>query len=151
MKNTRNIPGEVTLDPAIIHNIEHNNAAGSKKVSEVGRHLLPIPFVNAGVIAYKTDVSTLTRLPAAGKNLAVYNNSTTVAAITTGPNNTLTALASGVTNSTGQVGIPCMPNAWTYIAAGADVYVISSAATLLTFLIDDPTTVKQEAATFQEN
>ena len=66
-KNSRNLPGNNVQDPATLHNLEYNDASGSKKVSEVGRHLLPIPFVNTGVIAYTTDASTAARVVDPGK------------------------------------------------------------------------------------
>lgn len=144
-KNIRNNPGFAQYDPSSIAGIEFNPAAGSQKVSEVGRSLLPIPIISGGVLAYTTDASTVRRLPSAGKCLAVYNNTTTVGAITLGDDtNTPTALAVGVTNTVGQVGIPCAPNAWTYIACANKTKVISSAATLLVFMVDDETTIKPE-------
>jgi len=138
MLNTRNVPGANTLDPAAIINNEYNNAAGSKKVSEVGRLLLPFPWNNSGTIAYTTNLTTALPTPKLGMNLAVYNNSGTVAAITLYPPGlTPTPLAAGATNATGQVGIPCMANAWTYIATGTDSIVVASSANLLVFLIAD--------------
>ena len=143
-KNSRNLPGNNVQDPATIHNLEYSDSAGSKKVSEVGRHLLPIPYVSGASIAYTTNCTTV-RTVDPGKCLAVYNNSGSVASVTLGEDNTVTSLAAGVTDANGHVGIPCLPNAWTYIAMSTQNWVISSAATLLVFLIDDNTSVKPES------
>ena len=141
----RNIPGNHVQDPSTIAALEYSKSAGSKKVSEVGRHLLAIPFLSAGVLTYTTDATTARRLPNAGLCLAVYNNAGAVGSITLGTGNSApTVLASGVTDATGNVGIPCAPNTWTYIACDNNVWVIASASTLLTFIIDDETAVKTE-------
>ncbi len=147
MKNIRNLQGYAVQDPATLHNLEYSNSSGAKKVAEVGRHLLPIPYKSAPtVISFKTDVSTATQLPSMGRCLAVYNNAGAVGSITLGEDGTVVSLAPGTTDAAGHVGIPCPPNAWTYIACDNQNWVISSAATLLTFLIDDGTSIKQEAA-----
>jgi hypothetical protein len=145
-KLIRSIPGDQVQDPSSIAAIEFSESAGSQKVSEVGRHLLPIPYISAGVEAYTTDASTARRLPTAGKCLAVYNNDTAVASITLGSGvSAPVSLGVGATDANGHVGIPCKPSDWTYIACDSNVWVISSAATLLVFIIDDRTAVKVEA------
>lgn len=146
-KNIRNLQGQNVQDPSAIANLEYNDAAGSKKVSEVGRHLLPLKFISGGAVAYTTDASTARRLDSPGRCLAVYNNAGALGSITLG--NVTAApvvLAAGVTDANGNVGIPCQPNAWTYIACDDNYWVIASAATLLVFVIDDKTAIKQEAA-----
>lgn len=144
-KNIRNLPGNNVQDPATLHNLEYSNSAGSKKVSEVGRHLLPLKFISGGALAYTTDASTARVLDSPGKLLAVYNNANAVGSVTLNESSAIASLAPGATDSTGHVGIPCPPNAWTYIACDKSNWVISSAATLLVFLIDDETSIKQEA------
>lgn len=146
MKKMRNVPGDKIQDPSAIHNLEYNNAAGSKKVSEVGRHLLPIPYVSVGVVVYTTDASTKRILPSLGRCLAVYNNAGAVGSVTLGETSAIVSLAAGVTDASGHVGIPCTPNAWTYIACNEQQWVITSAATLMVFIIDDDSDVKQEAS-----
>jgi hypothetical protein len=143
-KNIRNTQGMNAVDPSSIDLLEYNNAAGSKKVSEVGRALIPISYISAGALAYTCDASTARNLGFAGKCLAVYNNAGSVGSITLGTS-APTSLAPGVTNVSGQCGIACMPNAWTYIACNNNNWVISSAATLLVYVIDDDTQIKQEA------
>jgi hypothetical protein len=142
MIQKRNFPGDQTLDPSSIDNLEYNNAAGAKKVAEVGRHLLAITL---GGGAFTTDASTIRPLPGQGKNLAVYNNNTAVGSVTLGEASTQLSLAPGVTDASGHVGIPCAPNSWTYIACGPSNWVISSAATLLVFIIDDSTSIKKQS------
>lgn len=144
-KNIRN-KGDSTLDPASIHNLEYNNASGSQKVSEVGRRLLPLKIISGGVLAYTTDASTARVLDSPGKNLAIYNNSGAVGSVTLNESNAIASLAPGATDATGHVGIPCPPNAWTYVACDNSNWVITSAATLLVYLIDDETSIKQEAS-----
>lgn len=144
MKNSRNQDGNKVYDPSAIEAMVFNDAAGSKKVSEVGRHLLPLKFISVGVVTYTTDASTARILDNAGSCLAVYNNAGAVGSITLGEDATIVSLAPGAVDANGHVGIPCAPNAWTYIACGGSNRVISSAATLLVFLIDDNTSVKTE-------
>lgn len=147
-KNIRVEAGYHIQDPGQIHNIEHNPAAGGKKTLEIGPHLIPIPIIVSNALAYTTDASTKRALPNPGVCLAVYNNAGTVGSITLGEDNTVTSLAAGVTDANGHVGIPCMPNAWTKISCGMQNWVISSAATLMVFIVEDHTAIKQEVATF---
>lgn len=138
-RNTNNIK-----DTGQLENLTYNEYSGSKKVSEVGRKLSPMDDgTGAG---YTTDASTARVLPGMGKNLAVYNNASSVAAISLGDDNTIAALTPGQCDSNGNVGIPCAPNAWTYVACGSKTWVRSSVATLLVFLIDDDTQIRQEAS-----
>jgi hypothetical protein len=139
--NKRNIKGNKIQDPSIIDAMVYNNAAGSRKSSEVGRHLLPL---GDGLGAFTTDASSRRVLPSKGVCLAVYNNSAALGSITLGEDNTVVSLAAGATDASGHVGIPCTPNRWTYIACAEQNWVISSAATLLVFLIDDDTFISQE-------
>jgi hypothetical protein len=146
-KNIRNLNGYSVQDPSAISNLEYNPQAGAQKVAEVGRRLLPIPLV--GATTFTTTPTSATALPSLGRNIAVYNNAGFVGSITLGTDSTVAVLAPGaVNNTTGQAGIPCMPNAWTYIATGTTSWVISSASTLLVFLIDDTSYIMQEVANY---
>jgi hypothetical protein len=146
-KNQRNIPGPITRDQATIDNLTYSESAGARKSAEVGRHLLPLPDGAAG---FTTNATTALILPSAGKNLAVYNNAGAVGSITLGEDNTVTSQAPGAVQAgTQHVGIACPPNAWTYIATGNQNWVIASAATLLVYLIDDDSMIRQEVATYQ--
>lgn len=145
-QNKRNLPGGTVYDSHTIHTMEFNPAAGGQKVLEVGRCLIPLGNGNA---SYTTDATTARILPNFGRNIAVYNNANTVGAVTVSADSGVTALTPGQVNTTagagfGDVGVPCKPNDWTYIACGEKNYVIASANTLLVFLIEDPTSIKQE-------
>jgi hypothetical protein len=142
MIQKRNFPGDQTQDPNAIDNLEYSNAAGAKKVSEVGRRLLPL---NDGAGGFTTNATTIKILPSQGRNLAVYNNANTAASVTLGESSSQLSLAIGVADSTGHVGIACVPNSWTYIACGPSQFVISSAATLFVYLIDDNTYVRTQS------
>jgi hypothetical protein len=145
-KNQRTLGGAGVQDPSIIANLEYNPMAGSVKTSEVGRRLIPIRLANG---TFTTDASTLKTLPVLGVNLAIYNNSGTLASVTIGKLNTITSLASGVTDANGDVGVPLMPNSWTYVACGMNQFVITSASTVLVFMIEDLSYIVQEVPTYQ--
>jgi hypothetical protein len=138
----RNIRGQKTFDPSSIAATTYNEHSGAIKHAEVGRHLIAIPNSATTVT---TNATTALSLPFPGKNIAVYNNANAVGSITLGEDGTITSLAPGVTDVNKHVGIPCAPNSWTYIACYDKQWVIASAATLLVFLIDDDTSVKQES------
>jgi hypothetical protein len=141
----RNYPGNNTQDAGAIDNLTYSNSSGARKTAEVGRHLLPFPTPGVGN-GYTTDLSSAAySLPGAGRNLAVYNNSGSVASITFGSSSAITALAAGATDSSGNVGLPCQANAWSYFAAGYSNYVISSSSSLLVFLINDDTSIQAVA------
>ncbi|NJO48122.1 MAG: hypothetical protein HC840_00235 [Leptolyngbyaceae cyanobacterium RM2_2_4] len=146
-KNLRNFPGQAVQDPSSIANLTYNEQSGAQKNAEVGRKLLALPD---GASGHTTNATTSKKLPKKGANLAVYNNAGAVGSITLGTNTpTLTSQAPGavLAGTDGQsVGIACPPNDWTYIACGDLDWVIASAATLLVYLIDDATSIKQEAA-----
>lgn len=145
-KNQRTFPGNKVQDPSTIANHTYNEQSGAQKNMEVGRKLLPL---GDGASGYTTDATTAKKLPSKGKNLAVYNNAGAVGSVTLGTNTpALVSQAPGAVQAStnGQsVGIPCTPNDWTYIAAGEHDWVIASAATLLVFIIDDNSSIVQEA------
>jgi hypothetical protein len=136
---SRQIVGDKSRDLAIIELLSYNEKSGARKSIEVGRALLPL---GDGAGGYTTNASTAPRvLPSAGRNLAIYNNAGAVGAVTVG-DNTMTAQAPGAVQVSGTnqfVGVPCMPNSWTYLSAAQWNYVAATAATLLVFLIDDDT------------
>jgi hypothetical protein len=142
--------GNNAQDEAAIANFSYSQSMGGVKVGEVGKHLLPLPTPTVGN-GYTTNPSTAYALPGAGKNLAVYNSSGTVAAITFGTDNTVTALAAGATDSSGRVGLPCAPNQFSYFASGYNNWVISGSSSLLVFIIDDQTSIQVQAAGLQNN
>lgn len=150
-KQQRTSPGNKIQDPSTIANHTYNEASGAQKNTEVGRKLRPL---NSSATAWTTDATTVRTLPSKGRNLAVYNNAGAVGSVTlgfsanTGTELTPVSQAPGAVqaNTAGQnVGIACAPNDWTYIACGDQDQVISSAATLLVYLIEDSTSIVQEA------
>jgi hypothetical protein len=144
-KIIRQINGSDVQDPSIIHVLEYNNSAGSKKVSEVGRKLIPLKYINSGTFFYTTDASSLMQLDKPGMCLAVFNPSANeVLSITVGESLSLTSLNPGITDSTGHVGIPCLPLQWTYVACGISNFVITNSSELMVFIIEDNTGLKQE-------
>lgn len=145
--NKRTIPGPATQDPSTIAAHTYNEASGAQKNAEVGRHLMPL---QTGATTWSTNATTAVKLPSKGKNLAVYNNANAVGSITLGDTDFVpTSQAPGAVQASTNgrnVGIACAPNDWTYIACGDQDQVIASAATLLVYLIDDPTSIKTEAS-----
>jgi len=144
-KNQRNLPGPSVRDPSTIDTLIYNEASGARKSINVGPHLLPL---GNGASGYTTNATTATILPKMGCNLAIYNNSSSVAAITLGEDNTVTAQAAGAIQAgTQHVGIACPPNCWTYLSCGVQNWVIASSASLLVYLIDDETYIRVETTT----
>ena len=145
-KKTRVLQGQNTVDPSSIDSMIYNEPAGAQKNMEVGRHLMPL---QNGAASWTTNATTAIILPNAGRCLAVYNNASTVGSITLGDNDfpPTSQVAGAVQASTNgrNVGIACPPNEWSFIACGDQNQVIASAATLLVYLIDDPTSIKIEA------
>lgn len=122
------------IDQASITNQTYNERAGAEKTISVGPNLLAL---NDGANGFTTNAFAAKALPAKGKNLAIYNNSGIVASVTLGEDATIAALAAGVCDAQGHVGIPCPPNEWSFIACWDKQWVRTSATTLLVFLIAD--------------
>jgi hypothetical protein len=114
----------------------YNEQAGAQKNTEVGRYLVPL---KSDATTYTTDASTARALPSKGRNLAIYNNANAVGSATLGDDASMASLGAGAADSNGNVGIPCKPNDWTYIACNERQFVRTSASTLLVFLIEDDT------------
>ncbi len=139
-KNKRVVDLNTLADPNSIESTEFNWQSGGKKSLHIGPHLLPIP---TGAASWTTNASARLGLPVAGMNLAVYNNAGAVGSVSIG-DNTITALAAGAVDASGRVGVACPPNAWTYISMGNNRFVITTAATLLTYIIEDDTSIAQQ-------
>lgn len=144
-KNNRVIDLASLQDPDQIKVVEYNPASGGQKSLAVGPRLIPIQ-INTG---YTTDASSKVALPFLGANLAIYNNAGTVGSVTLGPS-TITALAVGVADAAGNVGVACPPNAWTYLSMGSNQYVYTSANTLLVYIMEDPTRIAQETGPYAQ-
>lgn len=132
-----------------IESIEYNPASGAQKSLIVGPRLLPIPVVAAGVASTTTNAAAGLILPILGASLAIYNNSGTAGSVTISPASAL-SLAIGVTDAAGNVGVACPPNSYTYLAAGNNQYIITSAATLIVYIIQDPTRIIQESGPYAQ-
>ncbi|HEY5236164.1 MAG TPA: hypothetical protein VIJ14_08305 [Rhabdochlamydiaceae bacterium] len=134
-------------DPNQIEAVQYNPASGAKKTLTVGPRLLPIPVVTAGTPGWTTSANTApVAIPYLGANLAIYNNAGTAGSVTTGGIN-MTSQAIGAVDAYGDVGIACPPNTWTYVSMGNNQYVATSAATLIVYIIEDPTWIAQETPT----
>lgn len=142
-KNTRVVDQKWQQSGEDCKSIEYNPSSGAQKSVIVGPRYLPIP-ISSG---YTTNASAGIILPYLGANLAIYNNSGTVGSITAG-SGVLTALAVGVTDANGNVGVACTPNMWTYLSMGNNQGVITSAATLLVYIVEDPTFFVQNTGAF---
>lgn len=128
------------IDTHSIENQSYNQEAGAQKNMEVGRRLLPL---DNGAGGKTCDASTARGLPAKGKCLAVYNNAGTVGSITLGTDATVASKSAGAVDATsGEAGVACKPNDWTYIACFDKQWVIASANTLFVYLILDGSSVQ---------
>jgi len=127
--------GSRIADQSLIENLGYSVSSGAYKQVKVGPHLIPL---SSNGSTYTTDASTAINLGQAGKMLAVYNNSGSVGSVAVSLTQ-ISSLAAGVTDTNGNVGIACPPNSWTYISCGDSIWVITSASTLLVYLIDDDT------------
>lgn len=128
------------IDTHSIENQSYNQEAGAQKNAEVGRRLLPLDNGTGGKTC---DATTARGLPSKGKNIAVYNNAGTVGSITLGADATVTSKAAGAVDATsGEAGVACKPNDWTYIACYDKQWLIANAATLFVYLILDGSSVQ---------
>lgn len=148
-KNNRVLDIGSLQDPYQIAAIEYNPAAGAEKVLIVGPRLIPIPVVTAGTPGWTTNASTTVALPSLGLNLAIYNNSGAAGSVTTGDIG-VTSLAIGAVDANGNTGVACPPNAYTYVSMGAHQYVVTSASTLIVYIIEDPTRIAQETGPYAQ-
>ena len=151
-KNQRQIDIKWQQSGCDTESVEHNPSAGARKSLEIGPHLLPIPVVTSGSPSFTTNVTTATILPYVGANLYVYNNSSTAYSITIGNSSAITAQAIGASDANGNVGVACMPNAWTLLSTGLNRWVIANNASLIVYMVEDPTMFVQQSGPFvQQN
>jgi hypothetical protein len=132
MKKTRST--DQGLDQGSIFNNSFNTASGSFKVSEVGHKLKPLLVAGS----YTTDFTTSRKI-GKGATLAFYNTTGSAAAVTIG-DSAITALAVGVTNAQGSVGIPVPPNSWLYLNSYDQEYCITAAG-IKSFIVEDHTSI----------
>lgn len=149
-KINRAIDVATLQDPDGIASAQYNYQSGGQKTLPVGPHLLAIPVVVTGTPTWTTDVSAAAvALPNLGMNIAVYNNSNVTGSFTIGGIG-ITSQAIGAFDANGNVGVACPPNAWTYLSMGNNRYVISSASTMITYLLDDSSKIVQESGAYAQ-
>lgn len=141
MRKIRNVPGNRVQDESTIVNTQYNEVSGAQKQIDVGPKLLPLLTVVAGAEVKTTNATTAIGLPSMGRNLAIYNNSAVAATVTFGDASVISQAIGTVNATSGAVGIPCTPNAWSYHSAGDATFVITSSVNLIVFLIDDETSI----------
>jgi hypothetical protein len=147
MTRINRIPNNTTLiggDDAKA--LEYNPASGGQKSLIVGPKYIPIPIASG----WTTNAAAGLVLPSLGLCLAIYNNSGTAGSITSSPAVT-TSQAIGAVDGSGNVGVACPPNAWTYLSMGLNQYIITSAATLIVYIIEDPTMIQPQSPYAQQN
>ena len=134
-KTKRVLPTGVVEDPSSLDAIIYSRQTSGFKVSETGSTLMPL---NTGA-AYTTNAVAGVTLPKQGCLLAIYNKDTSVHAVTLGLNaaSVSAALALGVTDANGNVGVPIAPAQWVYLSCFTDQYVITDSAQLLVFMVAD--------------
>jgi hypothetical protein len=146
----RQIAGDQSRDPSSIELLTYNEKAGARKSMEVGRPLIPL---GDGAGGFTTNATTPKILPSAGTDLAIYNNSGAVGAVTVG-DNTMTPQAAGAVQVSGSnvfVGVPVPPNSWLYLPAAQWNWVATTAATLLVFICDDATYMLTQPQNYSSN
>lgn len=133
--------GVDNYDPYGATSNQYSDYAGAQKVSNVGHRLIPLQTASG----WTCDASSRIKV-ARGATIAIYNNSGTVASVTTGDVTVSSQAPGSVQNGTPTtlaafVGIPCKANDWTYINMFDHDFVITSAATCLVYVIQDHTVV----------
>ena len=122
--------------------IENNYHSGAKKTLNVGPHLIPIPTGTG----WTTQATAATGLPKAGMNVAIYNNAGAVGTVTIGNTPSVTSQALGAVDANGNAGVPCPPNSWTYLSMGNNTWIITSAATMFVYLVEDSTWIAAQSS-----
>lgn len=133
MRPKRQIHTSATIDHHVIESLGFNIPAGGFKNVPIGPKLVPL---SADGATYTTNATTSIPVGMPGLMLAVYNNSGSVGSVTVSKTQ-VASLAAGITDANANVGVACIPNAWTYIAMGEATWIIASASTLLVYQIDD--------------
>jgi hypothetical protein len=139
IKTKRVLQTGLVEDPASVDAIVYSRQTAAFKSSHVGTNLIPIYTGSS----YTTDASSGIILPKQGCLLAVYNKDTSVHSIAMALNaaNLPSALAAGVTNSNGSVGIPVAPSTWLLVAAFTNTYILTDNNNLLVYLINDDSAI----------
>lgn len=121
-------------DPNSVDSNSYNDAAGGRKITDVGHHLKPIDLGTS----FTTDATTKRKL---GKGVAIAVFSTAGGVVTIGNYADVTSLAAGVVSAGGYVGVPIPPNTWIYLNTYLYDTVITGAG-VMTFIIEDDTYIR---------
>jgi len=134
-KKNRTLKG-TSADSGLISAYQSNPYSGGQKNLQVGPE-----FNKQDTNAFTSgrDVSGANEAVMPGSALYVYNNAATVAWIT------LSTEAIGTAPSSIATGIPLKPNDWTYLSAGENSYVRSSAATVGLYEVRDDSQTRDQA------
>ena len=136
-KIKRGIPTANTEDAASVDLMTYSRQSSSHKTTSVGPSLAPL--YNGS--AFTTDASAGITLPSKGCLLAFYNSDTSVHSVTLSTLASTTALAAGVTNTNGDVGVPVAAGTWLYLSAFINQFLIVDNNKLLSYIVQDDTTV----------
>lgn len=126
------------FDPQLTASNTYNDPAGAQKNVDVGAKLKPIQIADA---SWTTNATAALQI-SAGTQLMIYNNAGAVGSVRFGQDATVASGAAGTVDANGNVAIPCKSNDWTLVSASTDTWVITSAATLLVFIVDDHTVMR---------
>jgi hypothetical protein len=141
-KNIRVKKGSKVQDTGSITDLTYNEQAGARKSVRVGPALAPI---NDGTGGLTTDASSIRSLKL-GSNLAIYNDSGSVGSVRFSNDLLAAALLPGAVDApTGDVGIVCKPNDWTYLSNYDKRYIVADSSNLIIYLeIDDTKIINEE-------
>jgi len=130
IKNRRS--AKSNYDPSSVDSNSYNDAAGGRKITNVGHHLKPMKI---GAAAWSTDASVARKI---GKGISIAVFAKADGAITIGEAGVL-SLAAGVVDVNGCVGIPVLTGQWIYLNTFTYDHIITSSNDLLVYIIEDDT------------
>lgn len=119
--------------------LKFNQASGADKVIPAGHHLKPV-FIGVG--GYTTNATTRLNV-GKGVTLAIYNNSALVASATIGDATVVSQAPGAVQAGTPFVGVALSSQSFTYLNTYDKDYIVTSAATVLVYIVEDDTNITQ--------
>ena len=138
MAKERKIKGTKVRDSGDILNLQYNEKAGAEKNMDVGGALIPLNAETTPTTAANAAAVAV----GAGKTLALYNNAAAVASVTIGDSTVVSQAPGAVQAGKKWAGIPVPPNSWHRVSMGENTHIITSAATLLVFIVEDDTYIQ---------
>lgn len=139
-KKFRQVEGRDVADPANVNNLTYNQASGAFKSIDGGYHLKPIPVPPSSFTTNAVAAKSCRK----GTTIAIYNNSGAMQTFNFGESSSVTTLAIGISDASGNVGIPCKPNDWTYLNSNEKEWFITSSANLIIFFVEDETYITSQ-------